>query len=172
MRSKTIIKQIILRNFYDLLKNHQHNSRHSKKFWVLKIIDLQQGKHSFNHHIGVESREQIVGIWFLLSHHLLYFFNHIVEENVMNPILKKDQQDSLYYPVLWSITQLQSYLRWWWLKLLVKQTDSFQMETRKGRHSVKWLFCVIKKKSVLPRDEVKIPLVHKSKCVVHFIIIG
>lgn len=42
MRSETIIKQIIRRNFYDLLKNHQHNSRHSKKFCVLKIIDLQQ----------------------------------------------------------------------------------------------------------------------------------
>lgn len=43
-----------------------------KKFWVLKIIDLQQGKHLSNHHTGVESKEQIVGIQFQLSQTILF----------------------------------------------------------------------------------------------------
>lgn len=45
-----------------------------KTFWVLKIIDLQQGKHSLNHHTGVKSKEQIVGI----------------EENMMNKMQSQD----------------------------------------------------------------------------------
>lgn len=142
MRSKTIIKQIIHRNFYDLLKNHQHNSRHSKKFWVLKIIDPQQGKQSFNHHTGDESRGQAVGIWFLFSHTSLFFFfftRHLRRRQWIK-FQRKISKTVYYYLVLQSTTELQRYLRWWWLKLLVKQTHSFQMGTRKGMCSVKWLF--------------------------------
>lgn len=43
-----------------------------KKSWVLGIIDLQQGKHSSNHHTGVEAKEQIVGIQFQVSQTILF----------------------------------------------------------------------------------------------------
>jgi hypothetical protein len=53
----------------------------SKKFWVLKIIDLRQGKHSSNHHTGVESKEQRESA--SSSNFLRLFCLEIFEENMM-----------------------------------------------------------------------------------------
>lgn len=174
MRSKTIIKQIIHRNFYDLLKNHQHNSRHSKKFWVLKIIDPQQSKQSFNHHTGVESREQAVGIWFLFSHtSLFFFFYQILEEKAMNQIPKKDQQDSLVLPSI-TIYHWTSKISEMVMAKITCKTNPLFPNGDKERDVLceMTISCVIRNTSVLTSDGVEISLMHTSKCLVHFTIVG
>lgn len=106
MRNKTIIKQIIHRNFYGLLKNHQYNSRHSKTFWVLQIIDLRQGKHSFNHCTEVEPREQGATSYTSYSLHFT-FHSLILEEKVENLMLRRAPQTMILphimiYPPAWT----------------------------------------------------------------------
>lgn len=74
-----------------------------KTFWVLKIIDLQQGKHSLNHHTGVKSKEQIVGIQSQPSQTILF---RDVWREYDEPNVKPG-----YYRVMWSVTQPQTHQR-------------------------------------------------------------